>query len=533
LVEVFFTRGFDFTVQSPYASDFAPTRLFANVNKLSSRGEALLAAALIERKDSLATDQSSLLGSLLLKLNNKFRVQGRTAYIAWSRDSKYADLSASIDGLLALSIQEGRNPSDTLTEKLANWIAAPATEIWYSVGGMQAARSAYALARYDVTRGNDKPDFTLRVASGAFELLTTGNRAGVTFNSVGQAPVQATTNAWYLPPVGPASTKEKLEIYAKGTSGEASVVVALDFVPCERDRAKGPQCRVSTTPVYRGIDVQKVIRLFDPSTGASVPGAGITNAQSGEQVEVTIQISTPDDITNVRVVDWLPAGLEALDADEPTEGVSYNSWFYGWWVWAKFPVKEIRKDRVEAFAYSVAGGHAHAHLHRARRHARHLCSAAHQGICAGSARVARPVGWRCVGLVGSGVDQGRRWAPGAGVQLRPDQGADRRRLQGAAGAQPERPTDAVADLFARVGIVVRAGAAGRCCGRCRRCHGMKLNNRNLPGGFVFIVLSLQMAMAEEPQTFHRTRGTLGGNANSCTAVVAAPPTERDAKRAQT
>jgi hypothetical protein len=209
-----------------------------------------------------------------------------------------------------------------LTEKLANWIAAPATEIWYSVGGMQAARSAYSLARYDVTRGNDKPDFTLRAAAGAFELLTTANRAGVTFNSVGQAPVQASTNAWFLPPVGPGAAKDKLELYAKGTSGEASVVVALDFVPCERDRSKGPQCRVSTTPVYRGIDVQKVIRLFDASTGASVPSAGITSAQSGQQVEVTIQVSTPDDLTNVRVVDWLPAGLEALDADEPTQVAS-------------------------------------------------------------------------------------------------------------------------------------------------------------------------------------------------------------------
>jgi hypothetical protein len=108
LVEVFFTLGFDFTVQSAYASDFAPSRLFANVNKLSSRGEALLAAALIERKSSLPSDQSALLASLLLKLNNKIRVQGRTAYIAWSPGSKYADLSASIDGLLALSSQEGR-----------------------------------------------------------------------------------------------------------------------------------------------------------------------------------------------------------------------------------------------------------------------------------------------------------------------------------------------------------------------------------------------------------------------------------------
>lgn len=361
LVEVFFTLGFDVKLQTAYADDFSTARLFANVDKLSSRGEALLAAALIERASTLASDQSALLDALLLKLNNKMRVQGRTAYISWFPGSKYADLSASIDGLLALSISSAdklarlQEPR-VLTEKLANWIAAPSQELWYAVGGVQAARSAYALSRYDATRGNDQPDFTVRAAVGSFELLTTGARAGVKFTSPAQAPAQAAVNAWVLPPVGAALAKEKLNVYARGARGEASVVVAIDFVPCDRDRAKGPQCRVSSEAVYRGIDVQKVIRRFDPSTGASVPGAGITSARSGEQVEVTVQISTPDDLTNVHVVDWLPAGLEALEFGSSPDTVSAASTWFGWWRWSTFQNTEVRKDRVQALAYQLPAG---------------------------------------------------------------------------------------------------------------------------------------------------------------------------------
>jgi len=358
LVEVFFTLGFDFEVQSSFADDFSSARLFANTDKLSSRGEALLAAALIEQK---VASQSALLDALLLKLNNKMRVQGRTAYVAWAPGSKFADLSASIDGLLALSVSSADKLAriaepKVLTEKLANWIAAPSSEIWYGVGAVQAARSAYALLNYDRTRGNDRPSFVVRAAVGSFELLTTNGKAGVAFTSPSQAPAQASVNAWLLPPHGPALAKEKLQLYAKGSSGEASVVVSVDFVPCERNRAVGPQCKVSSEPVYRGIEVQKVIRRFNATTGASVPGAGITSAQSGEQVEVTIQISTPDDLTNVRVVDWLPASLEALEFGERPDNVGFGATFYGWWRWSTFQTVEVRKDRVQALAYQLPAG---------------------------------------------------------------------------------------------------------------------------------------------------------------------------------
>jgi hypothetical protein len=253
--------------------DFSSARLFANTDKLSSRGEALLAAALIEQK---VASQSALLDALLLKLNNKMRVQGRTAYVAWAPGSKFADLSASIDGLLALSVSSADKLAriaepKVLTEKLANWIAAPSSEIWYGVGAVQAARSAYALLNYDRTRGNDRPSFVVRAAVGSFELLTTNGKAGVAFTSPSQAPAQASVNAWLLPPHGPALAKEKLQLYAKGSSGEASVVVSVDFVPCERNRAVGPAVQGQQragVPRHRGAEGDSPLQRDDGRVGA-------------------------------------------------------------------------------------------------------------------------------------------------------------------------------------------------------------------------------------------------------------------------
>lgn len=111
---------------------------------------------------------------------------------------------------------------------------------------------------------------------------------------------------------------DELVVFAKGERGEASVVASIEFTPCERERdangklVNGPQCRVSDQPVYRGISVEKTIRQYDPVEGVAV-GKPITSAKSGTQVEVTIQITTPDDLNNVHVVDYLAAGLEAFE----------------------------------------------------------------------------------------------------------------------------------------------------------------------------------------------------------------------------
>jgi len=375
LAEVFLVHGFKWS-PAQYKEDFTLSYLIENKKQLSSAGKATLAAALLLHADTLSSSETPLVKELLQDLINQIRVQGRTAYIAYSSGSKHADQHASSRGLLALVASTDDKAArveapDQLIEKLANWVAAPGSTSynrWYYPSTMVLARAAAAVLSYDVSRQNTDPDFTLRVVSGPVELLEDSSPApGVDFKQPGQSPAGATVNAAVLP-------TDELVVFAKGERGEASVVASIEFTPCERERdangklVNGPQCRVSDQPVYRGISVEKTIRQYDPVEGVAV-GKPITSAKSGTQVEVTIQITTPDDLNNVHVVDYLAAGLEAFEFAAPEVTpyyynprggyvgyVSPSYTFWGWWSWDSWPVKEVRKDRVTAFAYNLRAG---------------------------------------------------------------------------------------------------------------------------------------------------------------------------------
>ena len=113
----------------------------------------------------------------------------------------------------------------------------------------------------------------------------------------------------------------------------------------DRIPAEGASCMYDLpmrNAVSNGRDTPFAVELTHNGGTGARPGKDGLSATAfpsgvyGSQVEVTIQLTTPDDLRNVQVVDLLAAGLEALDfaAAEPAD-----PWAFGWWARAAFPVR--------------------------------------------------------------------------------------------------------------------------------------------------------------------------------------------------
>ncbi len=108
----------------------------------------------------------------------------------------------------------------------------------------------------------------------------------------------------------------------------------------------------------QGIGVERTWGAVDTTT-LSPTGQLITSAALGEVVEVRLHLTVPADAQYVTVEDWLPAGLEPLDASLKTvtaaaqaptiKGGALPSWSY-------FGRSEIRDNRVALFATNLPKG---------------------------------------------------------------------------------------------------------------------------------------------------------------------------------
>jgi len=136
-----------------------------------------------------------------------------------------------------------------------------------------------------------------------------------------------------------------INFIAKGT-GEVSTALAMNFVPAS----------ISADPIYRGIYVERSISHID-SLGNEV--AGTTQmSKLNEFVKVTIQITTPDDLVGVEIVDLLPGGLEPLDPnlqDSISGGTNNNMRGY-WWRPPTFQPRQTMPDRIIWNANRLSAG---------------------------------------------------------------------------------------------------------------------------------------------------------------------------------
>lgn len=293
-----------------------------------------------------------VLSDTLTLLKSQTRIQAQTAYIS-EVGKQGVDITATILGFEVLS-RDSNSLNLQQVPKIAAFIQqqpTPATTVpfwWWS--DLQRAFSALALSYYDQATSSTKPNISIKATStdGSNNVQTLLNG---TFTSATDEPATA---SYFFEDV----SSNKIDYKATGSAGEVTVVTTMRYVPST----------LVLEPVYRGINVRKQISILDDTTGLFVPVTPASgnkySFERGDQLKITIEVSSPDALTLVNVRDPLSGGIEALDnnlfIDPSTFGpdveyVSTNAWWYRW-VYSYFEPAQYFRDAVQWYASYLRPG---------------------------------------------------------------------------------------------------------------------------------------------------------------------------------
>jgi hypothetical protein len=215
-----------------------------------------------------------------------------------------------------------------LIQKIAAWVgqgAAPPPirtfgAICVSSNPWETALRGAAMTAYDAATSSTTPDLLLTAVAGvpapaSVTVTAAGsnkssssssssngsnakafrgpfvNLLSARFNTSNSGTIARSSTKWERIPSG-----SSLVFNAKG-SGEVSIAASLNFTP----EALLP------FPTYRGLWVQRVVQL------ASADGGNLAGVGLGKLVTVAVQITSPDDQSDVVVEVLMPGGLEPLD----------------------------------------------------------------------------------------------------------------------------------------------------------------------------------------------------------------------------
>jgi len=336
LAYVFLAAGTSWVPQnadSQTLMDLSLTRLIDNSNSLSAAGKAALVTALL--RDGVYGTKAQ---QMLLELTNTMRTQGRTAYLSYGSGAQNPNFFASS---LALQAYVLNKDGTTLVEKLANFNAQEevGSETRY-FSSEQLHHLIVALTAYDFFRGNTNPSLDFSVDSAGKNLLKGS------FHTAAQTPLESSFLYEEL------DEKSPITFSATG-SGEASIVFGTEFVPAE----------VSAEPIYRGMDVKKVIQKLDTATNKPT-GPALTSAKAGDLVVVTIQVVLPDYSAAVDIVDPVIGAMDALDDNiygTSSDNFQYYAYprfydYWSWYMWGAFSQKEFLVDRVVFHGQNIWAG---------------------------------------------------------------------------------------------------------------------------------------------------------------------------------
>lgn len=304
LAFVYLATGLDWVPPHP---DLSLQNLIENIRFLSVDSVAALILA-IDRDMSKDKPSTTMMINLLI---NNIRVQGQTAYISTGSGQQNPAFVGTALGLIDFL---SNSVTDIQIDKIANFIAQvdSTSKIWYS--SSQLCYFMLSLSFYDKENQNTQPDLNVSV---------------ININSDSTNNVTTLLNVSYTSALDPSVKKSyafedinTITFIATG-SGEASVVFGASFVPL----------KVSPEPVYRGINVNKVIQHVNPVTFEPV-GPPISNATLGQTVRVTIEVTIPDYSEFLCVVDPFPGAIQPLDSNiyqvgESNIPVVWNR--YTWW----------------------------------------------------------------------------------------------------------------------------------------------------------------------------------------------------------
>jgi len=265
-------------------------------------------------------------------LTNNVRTQGETMYIAEATGAQNPANLGTVLGLIDL-LTEGT--SGLPLDKLANWVAqadSTASQSWFS--SSQICYYLLSLAVYDSAVQNTNPNIDVSVYNS-----TTPTATVTLFTSLFNSPLDIPiTKDYYFEDIS------SITFQATGT-GEASIVFGATFIPAA----------VNTAPIYRGIQVNKVIQHIDPDSYDAVGGA-ITSASSGDIVRITIEVTMPDYTDFLVVTDPFPGAMQPLDPNvytyipQPTPILDYSMW------WMPPVTTQYLPDKVTFLAGAVYAG---------------------------------------------------------------------------------------------------------------------------------------------------------------------------------
>eukprot|EP00899_Mesostigma_viride_P016305 jgi/Mesvir1/24676/Mv21969-RA.2 len=333
----------------------------------------LAAAALAHVEDGDTT--SDVVSSARDQLLSCLRVTSRSAYIS-AAPGAAASAGTHANALaLSLFLRLGMEQGDTqqLVAKLAMHVAS-GTPAGYGgfieLGGEPAALAAFSLAEYDAAVGSSNPDVALVATTtkpavppsagppatqGIPETITVLLDAAFTPSNMS---VRQQETAWS------DTLGDSISFSVRGT-GRVDVAAGMRFVPAA----------VSLDPIYRGLFVERTYRRVSAATG-QVEGPELSSeVEKGAIVEVTVQVTSPDDLGTVMVDDLVPGGLEPMDPNvasglTPLPNCGYYPagmggyglfLYYFWW---SCPVADTRADGVR-FTFARMGAGTHSVAYRA------------------------------------------------------------------------------------------------------------------------------------------------------------------------
>lgn len=373
------------------------TSLLSQYSLLSTTGKLYLGLAyLLENK----TDP--ILRNISNDVENLIRIQGRTAYVSLN-DTGHVDMPATSLSLEFLVLSpftttthvkpsassSGAKPAFSTTSilpfiasYLANEAVGSGSMNYFSYYFTSTSVTTLVYSLFSLTTNEQKysdfsPNLKVEVYSGSSDLMTAQfsaemNAPPIQTSSVNFTNLQQTSKGTYQQlkvTAGPATS-------SKPASGQVTLTFGMQFVP---------QIPVSANQTFsHGITVQKILQFYNPVNRTIVSGSIFdqnnknqsVDVKIGDFVVVTIQVTATDDLTNVRLVDLLPAALQALDTNiysdvsvpSPPWDTSSRQVFgpivipdrepcdWCFYTYQAFNYREYRSDQVIGFAQVLPKG---------------------------------------------------------------------------------------------------------------------------------------------------------------------------------
>jgi len=362
--------------------------LLAHYSQLSLSGKLALGLSFL-----LANQTNSILRNVTTDVENQIRIQGRTAYVSYGDSGNVDQMSTALSlEFLVRSPYTTTTHTGSSTTSILPYIAAflagesntNSQDDYYSYYYNRPSLSTlvyslYSLTTNDLKTSSFSPNLLLNVKSGSTSLMTASfsetNSNNIQTSSSNFTALEKDSNQMYRELqiyVGPANKKVE-------PKGQVTMTIGMEFIPIQPPNTKS---------FSHGITVQKIVQHYDPVTQTTVPGSIFDHTNSaganvnlGDFVVVTIQITTTDELSNVRLVDLLPAAFQPLDTNiysdlvpasfsSSSRGMSpggapvapgssgssslYCEWCY--YCFSAFNYREYRSDQVVGYARHLYRG---------------------------------------------------------------------------------------------------------------------------------------------------------------------------------